>query len=317
MVRMKNVLLLFGLATLGLLTGLPAQTPKTLLSWAPKPIEASKWVSPNRPHVVYAELLAKHKGQQNWVEPVQDDEHLHGEFISSAPGTKTPKRFHPDTREWWVITEGQIRFHIDGQEPFVASKGWLVQVPYRTVYSMETIGDTPSIRLETNIAHARTLYPMDMKPPKLDGFEFVPVRIAGPVSPDNKTNRFHATFEELAAEVEATPKKQATLRFVHDDRAAVNFIYGYAKDLPPVTDGDRGHYHVEGGEFWIVLSGQIRYKIEGIDTFIAQLYDCVYVPKFKFHLARWYGDGASTRLAMNGYYDIAHLFDAPPPGPGK
>ena len=35
---------------------------------------------------------------------------------------------------------GQIRFHIQGQEPFVASKGWLVQVPYRNVYWMETVG---------------------------------------------------------------------------------------------------------------------------------------------------------------------------------
>ncbi|MDQ1471747.1 MAG: hypothetical protein QOJ99_3227 [Bryobacterales bacterium] len=314
MVRMKNAFFAAAVATFAILSGLLAQQPTTLLSWAPKPVEPSKWVGPNKVHVVYSELLAKHKGQQNWSEPVLDDEHLHGEFISAAPGTRTPKRFHPDTREWWVITDGQIRFHIDGQEPFVASKGWLVQVPYRTVYSMETIGDKPSIRLETNVAHAETLYPMDLKPPKLDGFEFVPVKIAGPIMPENKTNRFHATFEELAAEAEATPKKQATLRFIHDDRAAVNFIYGYAKDLPPVTDADRGHYHPQGGEFWIVLSGQIRYKIEGTDTFVAGLYDCVYVPKFKFHLARWYGEGSSTRLAMNGYFDIAHLFDAPVPG---
>ena len=29
-----------------------------------------------------------------------------------------------DTREWWFIQDGQIRFTIDGQEPFVASKGF-------------------------------------------------------------------------------------------------------------------------------------------------------------------------------------------------
>lgn len=309
---MKIPLISATLAALAALTAVWAQQPAPLLSWAPKPLEPTKWTGPNKPHVIYSELLARHKGQADWSESVLDDEHLHGEYISAAPGTRTPRRFHPDTREWWVITDGQIRFNIDGQAPFVASKGWLVQVPYRTVYSMETIGDKPSIRLETNIAHARTLYPMDVKPPKLDGFEFVPVRIPGPVSPDNKSNRIHATFEELAAEVEATTAKQATLRFIHDDRAAVNFIYGYAKNLPPVTDADKGHFHAEGGEFWIVLSGHIQYKIEGIDTFVAGLYDSVYVPKFKYHRARWFGDGASTRLAMNGYFDIAHLFDAGP-----
>jgi mannose-6-phosphate isomerase-like protein (cupin superfamily) len=308
---MKKLFVFAGLSALFALAAaaLWAQQPAPLLSWAPKPLKPTKWTAPHKPVQRYAEMLAKYKGQQNWSEPVMDDEHLRSEFISSAPGTKTLRRFHPDTREWWVVADGQIRFSIDGQAPFVASQGWLVQVPYRTVYSMETIGDKPSIRLETNIAHAQTVYPMDVKPPKLEGFEFLPVRIAGPVTPDYKTNRTHATYEELAAEAEATPRKQATLRFAHDDRGTVNFIYGYGKDLPPVTDADRGHYHPEGAEFWIVLHGRISYKIEGIDPFIAHLYDCVYVPKYKFHLARCYGDGPSTRLAMNGYFDIAHLFD--------
>jgi hypothetical protein len=42
--------------------------------------------------------------------------------------------------------DGQIRFTIEGQEPFVATKGFLVQVPKRLVYSMETVGDRPSLR---------------------------------------------------------------------------------------------------------------------------------------------------------------------------
>ena len=76
-----------------------------------------------------------------------------------APGAKTPRRFRPDTRAWWIVQDGQIRFTIEGQEPFVASKGYLVQVPYRTVYSLETVGDKPSLRLEVNIAGAQTMYP--------------------------------------------------------------------------------------------------------------------------------------------------------------
>src|SRR5947209_5873964 len=103
MVPMKPVLFTTAVATFVLFGGLLAQQPNTLLSWAPKPVEPTRWVSPNKPHVVYTEMLAKHKGQQNWTEPVMDDEHLHGEFISAAPGTSTPRRFHPDTREWWVI----------------------------------------------------------------------------------------------------------------------------------------------------------------------------------------------------------------------
>ena len=71
-----------------------------------------------------------------------------------GPGKKTPRRMNADTREWWVVQAGQIRFTIDGVEPFVASKGFLVQVPYRTMYTMETLGNEPSLRFEVNIARA-------------------------------------------------------------------------------------------------------------------------------------------------------------------
>ena len=46
------------------------------------------------------------------------------------------------------------------------------------------------------------------------------------------------------------------------------YIKEHAKDLPPVTDADLGHYHAQGAEFWIVLGGHIQYKIEGIETFV-------------------------------------------------
>jgi len=307
--RMKNTLSAVLWVAIAVVP-LPAQSTRDIVAWAPKAKTPTAWTGPHKPRHVYSEMLTRHKGEGNWSELVVDDEHLRSEFISSAPGTKTPRRLHPDTREWWVVTQGQIRFTIDGQQPFVATSGTLVQVPYRTIYSMETLGTQPSIRFETNIANATTLYP-DEKPPAANGFEFMRVRINGPVTPDYPTNRIHATYEELAAEAEKTPRKQATLRFAHDDRGTVNFIYGYAKDLPPVTDADKGHFHAQGAEYWIVLGGHIQYKIEGLETFVAEPYDVVYVPKSKWHRARWYGDGPSTRLAMNGFFDIGHLFELP------
>jgi mannose-6-phosphate isomerase-like protein (cupin superfamily) len=123
------------------------------------PIEPAKWIAPNRPHWKLSELLAKHKGEPNWTESIVNDATLRADYISMAPGAKTPRRLHPDTRAWWIVQDGQIRFTIDGQEPFVATKGFLVQVPYRNVYSMETVGDTPSLRLEVNIGGATTMYP--------------------------------------------------------------------------------------------------------------------------------------------------------------
>jgi quercetin dioxygenase-like cupin family protein len=206
-----------------------------------------------------------------------------------------------DTREWWVVQDGQIRFTIDGQEPFVASKGYLVQVPYRNMYTMETVGDRPSLRFEVNIAKARKMYPMDVKPVPVPGFDFVPVRVPGKgtYAEGNKP------FVDFNAVAGGTDK---TRRFVHDDRAVANIILGKGIPPPPLTN--RGHFHPESAEFWFILLGKIRYNIEGLKVFEADQGDIVYVPKQRFHLASFAGDSDSCRLAMNGYPDLSHSFEA-------
>jgi quercetin dioxygenase-like cupin family protein len=135
----------------------PATAPRETLAWAPMPAKPSSWVAPNRPHWKLSEILARHKGQANWSEPIVRSGALEADYVSMAPGAKTPRRFHPDTRAWWIVQDGEIRFTIEGQEPFVASKGFMVQVPYRNVYSMETVGAKPSLRLEVHIAGATTM----------------------------------------------------------------------------------------------------------------------------------------------------------------
>ena len=50
---------------------------------------------------------------------------------------------------------------IEGQEPFVATRGSLVNIPRQTIYSLETIGNTPSVRFALNVAGAGTVYPQD------------------------------------------------------------------------------------------------------------------------------------------------------------
>jgi len=53
-----------------------------------------------------------------------------------------------------------------------------------------------------------------------------------------------------------------------------------------------------------------RLKIKGV--IIADEGDVVYAPIFTFHAPRFHGPGPSCRLAMNGFPNIAHLFDANP-----
>ncbi|MDQ6666163.1 MAG: cupin domain-containing protein [Acidobacteriota bacterium] len=307
---MKN---LFSLAFLGLIPLACAQPAATSIeAWAPKPLDPVKYVPPNKPITRLPDLLAKHKGEASWQEPIVRDDHIWADYIQSAPGEQVSRRFHPDTREWWVVMDGQIRFEIEGRPRFIASKGAMVQVPMQTIYSMETAGDKPSLRFQANIAKAKTLYPKDVEPPKMLGWEWLSVRMSRTPGIYDKGNKPVVTFDELAKGFEGHGPSPF-YRVVMDDRAVANFIYGHASDLPPLNPKDRGHYHPECAEFWLIMAGQIRYPIENQGVIIADVGDVVYVPPFTFHAPRFWGDGASCRLAMNGYANIAHLFESSKP----
>ena len=268
-----------------------AQQPKETPSWAPK-YEPAKYPPGHKPHTKLADLLAKNKGKADWREMIVNDDHLQAEYIQAAPGTKVGRRFHPDTRAWWVVMDGQIRFDIEGQDSFIATKGSMVQVPAQTIYSMESIGDKPSLRFEMNIAKAKTLVSAGSEAAGVAGrvhvFPSCSNRKPFPYGYENKP---HINLYEL----QKNPSYKGS-RFVHDDRAVSNIIYGYEKNLPKLNEKDRGHYHPECAEFWLMMQGQIRYPIEKVGVMIASEGDVVYVPPFTFHAPRFYGDGPSTRL---------------------
>ena len=272
--------------------------------WSPKSVKLTGWKSPHKPVWKLSEILAAHKDKADWTQTVVDDEHLHGDYIQMASGGRTRRRMHPDTRAWWVIQDGQIRFTIDGVEPFVASKGYLVQVPYRTFYTMETVGDKPSLRFEVNIAKARTMYPADeAAPPMLPGFEFIKTTVSSRGKWD-QGNRPWIDFNAVAA---GTEKQR---RFIADDRAVSNIIYGDPAKQKPVSDAEKGHFHPECAEFWFILLGKMEYKMEGAGMVYADQGDIVYAPRMHWHRPRFAGDKPACRLAMNGYQDIAHMFEA-------
>ena len=278
----------------------PRVPPPT--AWAPKPVRPAGWVAPMKPVWRLADILAAHKAQANWTETVVSDNYLHADYISMGPGEKTPRRFNADTREWWIIQDGQIRFTIEGQEPFVASKGFMVQVPYRNLYSMETIGDKPSLRFEVNIGGAMRDYPGDEKPPAIPGMEFIKVTVANKGKYENGNSPFFDFNDVISGKVRSN-------NFVKDDRAVVNIIRGRGTpdNASPATNG---HFHVSSSEFWFIMEGKIRYALETQATFVADQGDVVYAPMGMWHLASTAGDGMSTRIAINGYVDLAHHYMA-------
>src|ERR1700722_3125761 len=127
----------------------PAQSPQpTWYAWAPKSIVQSSGKAPQKPIWRLSEILAAHKDNASWMQQIVLDKDYDAKYIQMAPGEKTKTSFWADDRIFFVVWSGQIRFTIQGQAPFIATKGFLVQVPFRTPYSMETVGDQPSLRFE-------------------------------------------------------------------------------------------------------------------------------------------------------------------------
>ena len=285
-----------------------------MLVWAPLPVEANPWIAPNKPLTKLSELRSKHAGEQNWTETVVSDNLFHADYISMAPGAKTPRRLHPDNRAWWIVQDGEIRFTIEGQEPFVASKGFMVQVPHRLVYSMETVGDTPSLRLEVTVANSNTMYPIDETPTPVSGVKYVRARVATVKGSYDKANVPFIDYNQTIAG-NAKPKPNQD-QFIGDPHGIANIIRGDPKKQSPARDEDKGHLHETGPEFWFMLEGQTEFKIGSVPLFVADQGDVVYAPAKTWHRIRFVGPSMSTRLAIVGYPN-SHVFQPPEELGGK
>ena len=281
-----------------------APRPVPTAVWAPKPIATPGYKAGLKPWVKLADLKAKHKGQASWREVIVDDGRLAAEYVAAAPGTKEARRFHPDTREWFAIVEGEVRVEIEGQEPFTAARGSLVNVPRQTIYSVESIGTVQSLRFTLNVSGAKTAYPRDAgaPPPAAPGTVWTEARLNRTPGRYDEFNQPHLNIHAAAAKDE----KYSGGRFVRDDKSEMLVIYGHEKNMPPLDPADKGHFHAESAEMWLVFSGKIRYAFEGQEPFIASEGDVVYVPSNTWHATRFIGDH-SCRLSITEYVGNALL----------
>lgn len=274
----------------------PKPVPTTV--WAPKPLKTPPYRAGSQPWVKLTDLKARHNGQPNWHEVVVDDGRLVAEYFSAAPGTKVAQRFHPDTREWFAIVEGEVRVEIEGQAPFTATRGALVNIPRQTIYSLETIGTSPSLRFTLNVSGAKTMFTREAQPPSPApaGTAWVEARVNRTPGRYDEFNQPHLNIHAEAAKND----KYSGGRFVRDDKSEMLVIYGHEKNLPPLDPADKGHFHAESAEMWLVFSGRIRYSFEGQQPFIASEGDVVYVPANTWHATRFIGDNA-CRLSITEY----------------
>jgi mannose-6-phosphate isomerase-like protein (cupin superfamily) len=297
---------------------LAAQTSQPRVLYFPKPARPAAYVSPMKPVHRLADLKAKHSNASSWNELVIADNNTRAEVISAPPGARVERHLHPDAPKWWVVQEGAIRFEIEGtdgkMETVEARKGSYVFAPERRLHSLEVTGERPAIRFEVTLSHATSVYekPPSQKPP---GVEFIPVTLQTGVNPSDvpaeggAPERLHWNIEDQA-KAHAT-KSAWTVNVMRKNRVRGNLICGHAKDNPKRGPGDRGHFHADFAEFWIVMRGRLNWIMEGIPEPVAATEgDIIYAPPKTFHAPEFAGDGLACRLTSSTFPGANHIYDA-------
>jgi mannose-6-phosphate isomerase-like protein (cupin superfamily) len=315
--RSRNLLLMTALALLAApalaqapdqATLVRAASPpaKPITAWAAKSTKLQAYVKPNKLLWRYADVLAAHKGKQSWHEPVFLSRDYAGNWISMAPGEKTKTQFYADDRVFWVVQSGQMKVTIEGQEPFIAGRHFLVQVPKRLQYSMETVGDEPVIRFEMRPAGEAPDYPLSETPTPVKGITYVQATYTGHGDYD-KINHPSIDFEKQIVQ-----GGEKTGVWIRDDHTYVTILRSQ-KGVPTPPDTSWGHFHANFPEIWLIVEGTQQFLVEGEKLVTVTDGDLVAAPTNRWHRAMPYGDGPSTRLAYIPRPDNLHWFQ---PGGG-
>jgi mannose-6-phosphate isomerase-like protein (cupin superfamily) len=279
--------------------------------WVFKPKDIS-FVPPNKPVWHIADILAAHKGQTDWAQTVMKDQWFVIQYISLGPGKKTPVSYASDTVRWFIIKSGQAKFTIKGQEPFIASKDFMVQVPMRTAYSIETVGNEPSVRFEVRVADDGPVFPVADNPTPPDappGYTTVKVSSGIKATTPDPTRKTYLDFDkDMVNNPNPAPRGAGGDNFfVRDARGFEVPIRGAA--VPPPPDTNIGHFHLGLAEWWYVLEGEVDVKIEGVPDVVKGYYgDLIYSPQGAYHRTALVGKPFSTRVASGAVTDSGSSF---------
>jgi mannose-6-phosphate isomerase-like protein (cupin superfamily) len=274
-----------------------AQAPRPVnYAYAPKPVALTPYDRPNRPIWRLADILARHRGTARWTEQILREPDYTVKYVMMRPGDRTRPQFWADDRVFWVVLSGRMRVSIAGQQPFEAGKGFLINVPYRNSYSMEAIGSEPVLRVEVTRTGRTPVFPfVEGDPvPTAAGLNYVKVSYNVLPGTYSGVNKPFVDFQKEWAENPANPARSVT--WVEDEGSSSFIIRGRGVPTPPPSN--RGHFHVDYGESWLILEGQIDYLIEGEKPFRADFGDFVYVPHGRWHRASFAGTGMDTRMSI-------------------
>src|SRR3569833_1404064 len=110
---------------------------------------------------------------------------------------------YPDDRVVFIVWDGEIKVTIDGYDPFVAKKGFMVNVPFRHMFTLENVGSVPALRFEVRQVGSLPIYPADGTPDPVKGFTYTKVtNLTGPAK-EKESNPIYVDYKK---EINGTDK---------------------------------------------------------------------------------------------------------------
>ena len=286
---------------------MPAENKMPDLIWSPKPTALPPYVAPNKPLWKISDILAAHKGKADWIQPIVRNMDQEADYVSMGPGMKTKPKFYTDDRLVFIVRSGAIKVNISGYPEFTATRGFFVNVPFRHVYTLETVGSEPAVRFEVRQAGAIPAYPGDVEPDKVAGFTYQKVTASPGPAKEAESNPIYVDFWKSVVQENGKASK-----FVWDDHFTSNILRGKGAPVPP--DTNKGHFHVRMTEFWYVPEGRIGIKLEGLPYMVAEEGDVLQAVAGRWHRAGFDpGAPMSTRVPFNPRPPIMHNFEPTPP----
>src|SRR4029078_4213316 len=181
------------------------------------------------------------------------------------------------------------------------------------LHAFAVVGEVPAITFEVTLASATPVYP-DKPANAWPGVEYIPVRLStGPnpldvADPNGRPWPLHFNVYDLATQNAA--KKSWPQEAIRKTRARGNLICGQAGSDQPVGPNNRGHFHSDFAEFWVVMLGALRWTFEGDipNSGIGHVGDVVYAPPKTWHERQFWGkDGLNCRLTSSTYPSANHF----------
>ena len=211
--------------------------------------------------------------------------------ISSPEGAPSDPHLHEDFNEWWIILAGEVSYTIGEYETFAAHFGDIVIAPAGYRHAPTPTKGDQCVRVVVGLQHSnhdlkgippsRTV-PLDNLPP--------PNRIWTPL--DYMIER-HGVDEPWAEQV------------LLDQRNRANMIH----QLP--GQSNRPHWHPDMDEWWVVLKGELEWRVGNKQPFRACRGDFVFVEAGYSHEIVTVGSESSIRLAVTSPDVVHHFLDDP------